>query len=128
MLITSRLRKKQPFCYYTYTGCYNRLWLTWIVGVACFLRHQLAAVLDASFSVFWMMFESSQTKRMGGDDHFGDDAPTYTYVKRHENGWISEIESSPALLRVKISFEHCASCFCLSGICQNFENRLGKVL
>ena len=32
-------------------GVDNRLRLTWIVGVACFLHHQLAAVLDASFSV-----------------------------------------------------------------------------
>jgi hypothetical protein len=52
--------------------------INWIAGVACFLCHQLAAVLDASFSVFRMTFAISQTKRMGGDDDFGDIASTYT--------------------------------------------------
>ena len=56
---------------------YNRLWFIYIVGVACFLRHQLAAVLDVSFSVFRMTFAISQTKRMGGDDDFGDIPPMY---------------------------------------------------
>ena len=66
---------------YAYTctqGVYNRPWFTWIVGVACFLRHQLAVVLDASFSIFRITFEISRTKSMGGDDDFGDVVPMYT--------------------------------------------------
>ena len=59
-------------------GVYNCPRLTWIVGVACFLSHQLVAVLDASFSIFQMTFEISRTKRMGRDDDFGDVATTYT--------------------------------------------------
>ena len=58
-------------------GVYNRPWLTRIVGVACFLRHQLVTVLYASFIVFQMTFEISPTTRMGGDDDFGDISPTY---------------------------------------------------
>ena len=33
---------------------YNLLWLTWIVGVACLLWHELVAVLKVSFSVLQM--------------------------------------------------------------------------
>ena len=34
-------------------GVYNRLLLVPIVGGACFLRHQLAAVFNVSFGVFF---------------------------------------------------------------------------
>ena len=40
--------------------------------MAYFQHHKLAAILDASLSVFHMMFDSSRTNRMGGEDDFGD--------------------------------------------------------
>ena len=45
--------------------------------MAYFHRHQLAAVLNVSLSVFQMMFDSSRTSRMGGDDDFDDVALTH---------------------------------------------------
>ena len=42
---------KAQSCEYT-LGIYNRPWLTWIVDVAYFQRHKLAAVLQAIFIWF----------------------------------------------------------------------------
>ena len=58
-------------------GVYNRLLLVPIVGSACFLRHQLAAVFNASFGVYWMMYEISRINRMGEEGDFCDVLPTY---------------------------------------------------
>ena len=62
---------------YIYTqGVYNCLLLVPIVGGACFQRHQLAAVFNASFGVFQMTYEISRINRMGEED-FCDAMPTY---------------------------------------------------
>ena len=53
-------------------GVYNRLLLVPIVGGACFLRHQLAAVFNASFGVFRMTYEISHINRMGEEGDFCD--------------------------------------------------------
>ena len=58
-------------------GVYNRLLLVPIVGGACFLRHQLAAVFNASFGVFRMTYENSRINRMGKEGDFCDVLPTY---------------------------------------------------
>ena len=58
-------------------GVYNRLLLVPIVGGACFLRHQLAAVFTASFGVFRMMYEISRINRMGEEGDFCDVLPMY---------------------------------------------------
>ena len=58
-------------------GVYNRLLLVPIVGGACFLRHQLAAVFNASFGVFQMTYENSRIDRMGEEGDFCDVLPTY---------------------------------------------------
>ena len=58
-------------------GVYNRLLLVSIVGGACFQRHQLAAVFNASFSVFQMTYEISRINRMGEEGDFCDTMPTY---------------------------------------------------
>ena len=58
-------------------GVYNRLLLVPIVGGACFLRHQLAAVFNASFGVFRMTYEISRINRMGEEGDFCDVLPTY---------------------------------------------------
>ena len=46
-------------------GVYNRLLLVPIVGSACFLCHQLAAVFNASFGVYRMTYKISHINRMG---------------------------------------------------------------
>jgi hypothetical protein len=61
----------------TTQGVYNRLLLVLIVGGACFLRHQLAAVFNASFAVFQMTYEISCINRMGEKGDFCDAMPTY---------------------------------------------------
>ena len=48
-----------------------------IVGGACFLRHQLAAVFNASFGVYRMTYEISRINRMGEEGDFCDVLPTY---------------------------------------------------
>ena len=58
-------------------GVYNRLLLVPIVGGACFLRHQLAAVLNTSFGVYQMTYEISRINRMGEEGDFCDVLPTY---------------------------------------------------
>ena len=58
-------------------GVYNRLLLVPIVGGACFLRHQLAAVFNASFGVFRMTYDISRINRMGEEGDFCDVLPTY---------------------------------------------------
>ena len=58
-------------------GIYNRLLLVPIVGSACFQRHQLAAVFNASFSVFQVTYEISHITRMGEEGVFCDAMPTY---------------------------------------------------
>ena len=58
-------------------GVYNRLLLVPIVGGACFLRHQLAAVFNASFGVYWMTYEISRINRMGEEGDFCDVLHTY---------------------------------------------------
>ena len=58
-------------------GVYNRLLLVPIVGGACFLRHQLAAVFNASFGVFRMTYEISSINRMGEEGDFCDVLPMY---------------------------------------------------
>ena len=58
-------------------GVYNRLLLVPIVGGACFLRHQLAAVFIASFGVFQMTYKISRINRMGEEGDFCDAVPTY---------------------------------------------------
>ena len=60
-----------------------------------------------------MTFDSSRINRMGRDNDFRDimiDC-TYVYVKHHGNGCFSEVKKTPALPQVKISSDHCASCF-----------------
>ena len=47
------------------------------MGGACFQRHQLAAVFNASFGVFQMMYEISRINRMGEEGDFCDTMPTY---------------------------------------------------
>ena len=56
-------------------GVYNRLLLVPIVGGACFLRHQLAAVFNASFGVYRMTYEISRINRMGEEGDFCDVLP-----------------------------------------------------
>ena len=58
-------------------GVYNRLLLVPIVGSACYLRHQLAAVFNASFGVFQMTYKISRINRMGEEGDFCDTMPTY---------------------------------------------------
>ena len=58
-------------------GVYNRLLLVPIVGGACFLLHQLAAVFNASFGVFQMTYKISRINRMGEEGDFCDAMPTY---------------------------------------------------
>ena len=58
-------------------GVYNRLLLVPIVGDACFLRHQLAAVFNASFGVYRMTYKISRINRMGEEGNFCDVLPTY---------------------------------------------------
>ena len=58
-------------------GVYNRLLLVPIVGGACFQRHQLAAVFNASFCVFQMTYEISRINRIGEEGDLGDAMPTY---------------------------------------------------
>ena len=57
-------------------GVYNEQLLVPIVSGACFQRPHLAAVFNASFSVFQMTLEISHTW-MGGECEFCDVAPTY---------------------------------------------------
>ena len=56
---------------------YNRLLLVPIVGSACFQRHQLAAVFNASFSVIQVTYEISHINRMREEGVFCDAMPTY---------------------------------------------------
>ena len=58
-------------------GVYNRLLLVPMVGGACFQRHQLAAVFNASFSVFQVTNEILHINRMGEEGVFCDAMPTY---------------------------------------------------
>ena len=60
-------------------GVYNRLLLVPIVGGACFLRHQLAAVFNASFGVYRMTCEISRIHRKGEEGDFCDVLPTYPW-------------------------------------------------
>ena len=50
---------KNPLQMKSLNGVYNQLLLVPIVGGACFTHHQLAAVFNASFSVFQMTLENS---------------------------------------------------------------------
>ena len=59
-------------------GVYNRLLLVSIVGGACFPRHQLAAVFNASFGIYLMMYEISRINRMGEEGDFCDVLLMYT--------------------------------------------------
>ena len=85
MLLVSRIRLLYillpVFSYFTRPsttqGVYNRLLLVPIVGGACFLRHPLAAVFNASFGVFQMTYEISCINRMGEEGDFCDAMPTY---------------------------------------------------
>ena len=61
----------------TAQGVYNRLLLVLVVGGACFQRHQLAAVFNASFSVFQMTYEITHINRKGEEGVFCDAMPTY---------------------------------------------------
>ena len=56
-------------------GVHNRLLLVPIVGGACFQRHQLAAVFNASFSVFQVTYEISRINTMGEEGDFCDAMP-----------------------------------------------------
>ena len=47
-------------------------------------------------------------------------------MKHHENGCFSELEETPALPQVKISFNLHAFCFHWSGICQSLRKSLGE--
>ena len=47
------------------------------MGSACFQSHQLAAVFNASFSVFQVTYEISHINRMGEEGDFYDSMPTY---------------------------------------------------
>ena len=58
-------------------GVYNCLLLVPIVGGARFQCHQLAAVFNASFSVFQMTYEISRINRMGEEGDFCDAMTTY---------------------------------------------------
>ena len=58
-------------------GVYNRLLLVPIVGGACFQRHQLVAVFNASFSVFQVTYEISHINKMGEEGDFCDAMPMY---------------------------------------------------
>ena len=58
-------------------GVYNRLLLVLIVGGACFQRHQLVAVFNASFGVFQMTYEISHINRMGEEGNFCDAMAMY---------------------------------------------------
>ena len=58
-------------------GVYNRLLLVPIVGGACFQRHQLAAVFNASFSAFQVTYEISHINRIVEEGVFCDAMPTY---------------------------------------------------
>ena len=55
---------------YSFTQGVNCLLLVQIVSGACFQRHHLVAVFGASWSIFQMTFDSSQTNRMGRDNNF----------------------------------------------------------
>ena len=58
-------------------GVYNRLLLVPIVGGTCFQHHQLAAVFNASFSVFQVTYEILHINRMVEEGVFCDAMPTY---------------------------------------------------
>ena len=73
ILVTSGSRALTAYA----QGVYNRLLLVPIVGGACFLRHQLSAVFNASFGVYWMTYEISRINRMGEEGDFCDVLPTY---------------------------------------------------
>ena len=65
-------------------GVHNHLLLVQIVGGACFRRHQLVAVLDASLSIFQMTLEILHINRMEREANFCDIA--HICVKHHEKG------------------------------------------
>ena len=71
------------------------------MGGACFLRHQLAAVFNASFGIFQVTYEISRINRMGEEGDFCDVLPTYISVKRHENGSFVEGEDEVAWLDLR---------------------------
>ena len=56
---------------------YNRLLLVWIVSGACFQHPQLAAILNASLSVFEMTLETLRINRKEREGDFCDDVPKY---------------------------------------------------
>ena len=72
------LQGKSLYLLYGLTqGVSNRLLLVPIVGGACFLRHQLVAVFNASIGVYRMMYKISRINRMGEEGDFCDVLPTY---------------------------------------------------
>jgi hypothetical protein len=79
------------------------------------------AVLDASFSILWMTFEISQTRRMGGEDDFqiGNLVPTYT---RNVTKIYQLCYGSNFLLIIVLS------AFGSLAYIEIFKNRFGKVL
>jgi hypothetical protein len=66
------------------------------VGGACFQRHQVAAVFNASFSVFQIMYENSRINRKGLLRRYA-----YISMKCHENGTFVEGENKVAWLDLR---------------------------